>query len=370
MTIEEGRTVVLNDGPSAFERLTRRLRGETVEKAGLPPQAIQGGPPQAPPQQMPPQAPPPPPEEDEDEDEDPKAQRPGAPVGPTDGDDPDGDGEDEGDQEYGDEDKDDDGDEDDKESPEDDEDEGEDEDEEDEGDGQPNPPMPAPPTRKSLAIDERLWDEYGDPDSEYLRGLEKSEHAETVDASPALIHAIEVMGRVITETKRMAVVEGDRAEGLEQGLVKSVGSLDARLSFLERGLEAIGNFALKSLTAQAAQDAKIDALVKSVATYQDTLEKSLGNITQGVELIKSMPAGTTSMGLNGLRYPALGDARPPQERPPVTVSQLNDAIYKSVEAGVLTGEQAANHMAMMNGDGGAMGVYNALPEAVKAYLHK
>lgn len=367
-SIEQGRAAVQEEGLSPFERLRQRMSG-TLSKAGPPPQAIQAGPPPG----GAPQGPPP--EAEDDEDEDPKKQRPGAPVAPQEDDDADadGDGEEEGDQEYGDEDKDDDGVEDDAESPDEDEDEDgeDDEDEEDEGDGQPNPPPPPAPTRKSEAVDEALWDSYGDPDSDYLRGLEKSEHASTIDASPALIHAVEVMGRIVSEAKRIAVIESERADGL----AKSVEELTGKLEAIQGNIEALGGAALKSLRNQEAQEARIvaqatliDTLTKSLGTFQDTLAKSLDGITQGVELIKSQPAGTTGHGLNGFRYPNLGDARPPAERPPVTVSKINDAIFKSVAEEKITGEEASHWLASLNGEGGAAAAFERMPQSIKDNL--
>ena len=373
MTTEEGRMAV-EESLSPFERLRRRFAGEPIEKAAPPPPPP-SGPPLGPPEGQPEEG-----EEDEDPEEEgrPGGQRPGAPVEPP-ADDADGDGDEEGRDEYREEDGDPEaeGDPRDPRDPEEEDEEGEEErDPHDDGRPTPMPPPPPPmPTRKSLLTDDELeeeidhevWKSLGDePDREYLEGLEKSDDAAVIDGSKALIHAVESMGLIVTEAKRIAVEADARAEGLIKSMAEEVSAAIAKIERLVEGQTFLGRAALKSLEALEASEARFVALEKSMAERLGELEKSLGGINAGVELIKSQPAGATSHGFNHVGFPQMGDGRPApvQRTAPVTMSEFNDLIFKSANDNLITGDQAAYFFAQVNGIGGLAGAYDELQKAL------
>lgn len=217
---------------------------------------------------------------------------------------------------------------------------------------------PAPPLRKSELIDQLL----------------KSEFADRIDDSDALIHVVNTFAEQLDGfAEREIALQGEMAE--LRAVVKSLGDLPAQMAELLEGQVLIGKVVAKSHQQGLA------------------MAKSLGSVQSDVALVKSQPANTFhgAHGQPGRAMPVVppaAAAAPTQGGAPripegfavapngavtrngaeVTNPQVMSAISKSVEAGELGMKRGGEFMASLSGKQGVAGVLPHLPGEVLARL--
>jgi hypothetical protein len=192
--------------------------------------------------------------------------------------------------------------------------------------------------------------DFGLPEAQeqFLHAVMNSPYAEQIDASKALREVATMFG---SELAKERAIIGEVAKSYE-----ALGDLPADIAYLKGAVQVLASALTKSINQQ-----------EELLSQHASVMKSLTGVASDIELVKSQPASGAPMGYMGQPPSRPSSFTPENSETVVTKRDIHTALAKSVDAGELSTDDAANYMASIDTKG-AEGVYKNLPELVRTRI--